>query len=69
MQATTTALRAVRHRTGLPVNEVAYRMKVDPETIRRWERGDSRVSLEDAVALLGLYREKVPGLRLEDLHG
>lgn len=40
---------------GLPIRFVAKKTKIDPSKLSRIERGENRISLEDAVVLCEYY--------------
>lgn len=49
------ALRALRTRRGLTINEVAEQLGVHHATVSRWESGKREPDRQDAVRLFGLY--------------
>ena len=56
----------IRERRGLSIKDVARKIYVDPSTLCKWETGDIRITIENAILLaktLNFSIDELAGLK------
>lgn len=56
----------IREKRGLSIRDVARKIYVDPSTLCKWETGDNRITIENAILLaktLNFSIDELAGLK------